>query len=1211
MTRLGSKLVFLFLVVFTLSACGSGGADTNDSSIDDTPVVVVSDTTPNNFTFSSITNVEIANQVTSESVIISGIDSDTTVSITAGAYSINDGDFVSEQGLISNGDEIAVQLTSADTFDTQTSLTLTIGGVSAEFVVTTITQPVAVDTSPDTFEFSSQTDRALEEVVTSNTITVSGVNSNTAISIEGGLYNINGGDFTSSESTVSNGDTVQIQLTASSEFDTTTTTTLTIGDVSASFSVTTLSADTAPEAFAFTSQTDRALEEVVTSNTITVSGVNSNTSISIEGGLYNINGGDFTSSESTVINGDTVQIQLTASSEFDTTTTATLTIGDTSTSFSVTTLSEDTTPEALSFTTQEDLETNTTVTSNVIIISGINTTAALSITDGEYSINGGDFTLADGTINNGDSLQLRMTTSSEFDTSTSTTIILGSESSTFSATTREQLFYVTRWQTDNEGGTGDNQIVLRLNPAFEYDFTVDWGDGSVDENVINDTLHTYDTAGIYTVTISGTYPAPYFPEITDTTSTDSLKLLSVEQWGDASFSSMEQAFYNADNLVFNDTLAPNLSSGSSTRLMLAFADGFDSPIDHWDVSNVTDMTDMLVGTSFSIANYDALLTTWSTLSLQANVQLDVDSHFSASVQAARDTITSSFDWTINDFGVLSSPELQAQTDTINVFDTVSSTIMIAGNGQPLDSCTATGLPAGLSIQVSGSNCVIIGTPTDTLTATTIEVTATNAAGASTVSIVIESGVQLPYITTWQTDNSGMSDDNQITLQLNPDLAYDFTVDWGDSNTDENVTADITHTYASAGEYTVTITGTYPAPYFPATTSTSRADSLKLVSVEQWGNAPFSSMAQAFYNADNVVFNDTLAPVFTGGVSMNNMFRSNGSFNSDISFWDVANVTNMSYMFSSASTFNQNIGEWDVANVTNMSDMFENAEAFNQNIGEWDVANVTNMADMFENAEAFNQNIGEWDVANVTDMSSMFSNASAFNQDIGQWNTSNVTDMSSMFEDVSDFNQNIGEWDVSNVTDMSSMFQGVIAFNQDIGEWDVANVTDMSEMFRNASDFNQDIGDWDVSNVKDMGYMLYFASTFSQDIGEWDVANVTDMSRMFSNASAFNQDIGDWDVANVTDMSDMFNGASAFNQDIGEWDVSNVTYMIRMFNTSGISVSNYDALLIGWSTLSILQEGVELDVDSNFSSAAQSARDVLTTPVADGGFGWTINDEGLQ
>jgi surface protein len=142
-----------------------------------------------------------------------------------------------------------------------------------------------------------------------------------------------------------------------------------------------------------------------------------------------------------------------------------------------------------------------------------------------------------------------------------------------------------------------------------------------------------------------------------------------------------------------------------------------------------------------------------------------------------------------------------------------------------------------------------------------------------------------------------------------------------------------------------------------------------------------------------------------------------------------------------------------------------------------------------------------------------------------------------------------------------MFENAEAFNQNIGEWDVANVTDMSEMFRNASDFNQDIGDWDVSNVKDMGYMLYFASTFRQDIGEWDV--------------------------------------------------SNVTYMIRMFNTSGISVSNYDALLIGWSTLSILQEGVELDVDSNFSSAAQSARDVLTTPVADGGFGWTINDEGLQ
>ena len=195
-------------------------------------------------------------------------------------------------------------------------------------------------------------------------------------------------------------------------------------------------------------------------------------------------------------------------------------------------------------------------------------------------------------------------------------------------------------------------------------------------------------------------------------------------------------------------------------------------------------------------------------------------------------------------------------------------------------------------------------------------------------------------------------------------------------------------------------------------------------------------------------------------------------------------------------------------------------------------------------------------------------------------------MREMFVDASDFNQNIGDWRVGNVTDIRGMFEGAVAFNQDIGRWDVSGVTDIRGMFNGASAFNQDIGDWDVSDV-------------------------TSLRDMFNGASAFNQDIGDWDVSNVTNMLDMFLDASDFNQDIGDWDVSNVTNMERMFRGATLSLGNYSALLIGWSTIdsdeSPLQSGVTFEGgNSMYCPTAAAARNILTNPPNR----WGISDGGV-
>jgi hypothetical protein len=98
------------------------------------------------------------------------------------------------------------------------------------------------DTTPNAFTFTDQTGVALNSTIISNTITVSGINAASAISISGGTYSINGGAYTSSSGTVTNGQTVSVAHTSSGSNSTAVNTTLTIGGVSDTFTSTTASA---------------------------------------------------------------------------------------------------------------------------------------------------------------------------------------------------------------------------------------------------------------------------------------------------------------------------------------------------------------------------------------------------------------------------------------------------------------------------------------------------------------------------------------------------------------------------------------------------------------------------------------------------------------------------------------------------------------------------------------------------------------------------------------------------------------------------------------------------------------------------------------------------------------------------------------------------------------------------------------------------------
>ncbi|EAR03024.1 BspA family leucine-rich repeat surface protein [Maribacter sp. HTCC2170] len=312
-----------------------------------------------------------------------------------------------------------------------------------------------------------------------------------------------------------------------------------------------------------------------------------------------------------------------------------------------------------------------------------------------------------------------------------------------------------------------------------------------------------------------------------------------------------------------------------------------------------------------------------------------------------------------------------------------------------------------------------------------------------------------FVTTWKTDNAGISNSTSITIQTFFG-SYNYDVDWeGDGIFDEfGLTGNATHDYGVAGTYTVQIKGDFPRMYFNAA-----GDRLKLLSVEQWGTISWASMEKAFSGCENMVINASDNPDLSLVTNMNSMFNSCSSLNQIINSWDVSAVTTMNGMFFGATSFNQDIGSWDVSAVTNMNSMFRDC-SFNQNIGSWDVSSVTDMGYMFGHNAVFNQDLSAWDVSLVTGMYYMFRNCNAFDQDIGSWDVSSVTDMHQMFEEATSFNQDIGSWDVSSVTDMVGVFQDATSFNQDIGSWDVSQALGVSYMFKGASSFNQNLGDWE-------------------------------------------------------------------------------------------------------------------------------------------------------
>jgi hypothetical protein len=227
---------------------------------------------------------------------------------------------------------------------TVTYTTFTQFGHQHVYSYTFIQAGIAVDTTPDAFSFSDVTTDDLNTDKFAND-QITGINTATNATYSGdanGSFSVTGisGTYNQSAKSVSNGTQIHVKLTSSPSNSTARNATITVGGVSDTFTVTTGAAsDGNPDQFSFTDETG-ADATTVYQDSITLAGMNTSATATMSSSAisgFKVNSGSFGTGSQTVNVGDIITVFVRSAAGSFQSQSATITVGTTSDTFSVTT----------------------------------------------------------------------------------------------------------------------------------------------------------------------------------------------------------------------------------------------------------------------------------------------------------------------------------------------------------------------------------------------------------------------------------------------------------------------------------------------------------------------------------------------------------------------------------------------------------------------------------------------------------------------------------------------------------------------------------------------------------------------------------------------------------------------------------------------------------------------------------------------------------
>jgi surface protein len=451
-------------------------------------------------------------------------------------------------------------------------------------------------------------------------------------------------------------------------------------------------------------------------------------------------------------------------------------------------------------------------------------------------------------------------------------IYVSSDFYIYGALTVLSTAFVSTWDTTltSFGSSASNQIKLPLDPLGTYNFIVYWGDGTQDTITSwnqAETLHTYATAGIYTIGIVGTIVEWSFG---NAIVNDNQKFLSISSWGTLQFGIFSDLnFYQCINLeLLTVTDVPDFSA--TTALQNAF-DGCTSLTtinrsNEWDTSNIQNM----IATFANCSAFNTDISSWDVSNCT-----DMNAMF-YNCQVFNSDISG---WDVSQNTSMYAMFINAQSfnqpiDSWDVSSVVTMQEAFANAlsfNQPLNSWNVSNV-TNMQLMFSGAD--LFNQPLNSWDTSSV----TNMENMFFGAIAFNGN-----ISSWNVSSV-------TTLQGMFVQAVNFNISLNSWNTG-NVN-NMSFTFLSATNFNGNISS--------------------------WNTSSVTTMFGMFSGGS--AFNQNISGWDVSNViNFRGMFTGCTFFNQPIGIWNVGNATNMSNMFDGATAFNQDIGAWNISNVINFLD----------------------------------------------------------------------------------------------------------------------------------------------------------------------------------------------------------------------------------------------------------------------------------------------------